>query len=93
MPLHVDIRLNDRVIETLHIARILGTEREDSENTYFATLGEYPAWANEWVDGGSYFTHRYGDGALKCIERAIAAMYDENQDITQDKLNEFLENR
>jgi hypothetical protein len=92
MPLHVDIRLNDKVIERLHIGRILGTEEEDSENTYFAILGEYPAWAMEWADG-SYFTHRYGDGALKCIERAIAAIYNPEQDLSEEKVSKIWNSR
>lgn len=79
MPLHAKIYLNELEIETLHIGRTAGGTRPDSINTYQAVLGRKPELADEWFSEASVeFTHRYGDGALVCVQKAIEALYKED---------------
>lgn len=72
MPLHARIYINDREIEQVHIGRIEGDENPDTINTYQVIVGDEPTSTDEWM-GGTTFTHRYGDGALVCIQKAIEA--------------------
>lgn len=80
MPLHVDIRVNNRLIETLHIGRMKGDMQADTINEYVATFDgtEYdPGW---FTEGAVTFTHRYGDGAAVCVQKALNAMFPEGVD-------------
>lgn len=78
MPLHVDIRINDTLIEQIHIGRWKGGTRPDDVNTYLAVRGERPTSEEAWLTGVSY-THRYGDGAEKCVSLALAALSNNNK--------------
>lgn len=74
MPLHVDIRVNSKLINTIHIGRIEGDMQEDSVNTYLAVEGEEPLRLKDWEERGYEFQHRYGDGAEVCVAKALNAM-------------------
>lgn len=74
MPIHVDIRINDKLINTIHIGRIEGDMQEDSINTYIAVEGDEPLRINDWQERGYQFQHRYGDGAEVCVAKALNAM-------------------
>ena len=73
MPIHVDIWLNDKLKTQLHIARIAGKGEPDSMNTYTAVYGEAPEYYTEWMDRGTVFRHRYGDGLEECVRKALEA--------------------
>lgn len=74
MPLHVDIKVNDTLINTIHIGRFKGGTRPDDINTYMVVEGKRPQEMSDWLKGAEY-THRYGDGAEICVARGIGALY------------------
>lgn len=78
MPLHVDIRINERLIEQVHIGRFKGNTNPDSVNTYIATV-EGTDSSPEWYAATAVeFQHRYGDGAFVCVEKALQALNEKN---------------
>jgi hypothetical protein len=82
MPLHVDIRVNDLLINTLHIGRISGGTGSDNINTYMVVEGERPQSIEDWIDGVEY-NHRYGDGAEVCVIKALQALGYDGEQITR----------
>lgn len=76
MPVHVDIRINDRLINQIHIGRVSGGTDVDDINTYLAVEGDRPVVLPEWHKRGVSFEHRYGDGAEVCVRKAIEALYE-----------------
>jgi hypothetical protein len=83
MPLHVDIRINDTLINQIHIARIKGGTKANDVNEYVVVDGPKPARYEDWLIDGVPFTHRYGDGAEVCVARALEAWgYGCNQLVT-----------
>jgi hypothetical protein len=74
MPIHVDIKINDTLINALHIGRFSGEgTAPDSVNTYLAVEGKRPTSLDDWTNGAEY-THRYGDGAEICVAKALKAL-------------------
>lgn len=95
MPVHVDIRINDELIHRIHIARMSRSGMQpDSVNTYSVVAGEKepvftesgmrmgfpaePTWL-QW-EQGEKFTHRYGDDALICVQKALTVLNAENEE-------------
>ena len=74
MPLHVTIKINRETLETLHIGRMEGTTEPDNINTYLVVAGGEPLSFDNWKDYGVEYTHRYGDGALVCLRKALDAL-------------------
>lgn len=74
MPIHIDIRINRELINTLHIARVKGGTDADDINDYLILEGEEPLRYEDWLVDGVPFTHRYGDGAEVCVMKGIQAM-------------------
>ena len=74
MPLSIDIAINGRPIETLHIGRAKGGTRPDDVNDYLVVRSSKPVHELKWVEEGTPFTHRYGDGVEACVAKAIAAL-------------------
>lgn len=74
MPLHVTININREVLETLHIGRIEGGEKPDDINKYLVVVGEKPWMPDAWKMYGVEYEHRYGDGALVCVRKALDAL-------------------
>lgn len=74
MPIHVDIRINEEIINTIHIGRFKGGTKPNDLNTYVVTEGERPSTLNDWLDNGEEFVHRYGDGAEVCVALALKAL-------------------
>lgn len=74
MPLHIDVSVNEHHIESLHIGRIAGGTSPDDVNTYLVVHGDRPITLDEWRNNGVEFNHRYGDGALVCLRRALDAI-------------------
>ena len=74
MPLHADIRINDRLIKTINIGRLQGGTNPHDINTYVVVEtepGGHPDW---WDDNHAKYTHRYGDGAEVCLLKALKAL-------------------
>lgn len=74
MPLHVDIRVNDTHISSLHIGRLEGGTDPDDINTYVIVKGHEPLFTSDWLERGIKYTHRYGDGAEVCVMKGIEAL-------------------
>lgn len=90
MPLRIDVKANNELLERLHIARMneSGGTNPDAVNSYSVIRGtkdlvlrdeppfdkrEFPedvAWA-DWLDADVEFTHRYGDGAIVLLMKAL----------------------
>lgn len=73
MPLHVDIKINNTLINTVHIGRVSGGTNPDSINEYVIVEGETPQTIDHWYEGVD-FTHRYGDGAEICVAKGLLAL-------------------
>lgn len=80
MPIRVNIDINGHPIEQLHIGRAQGGTSPDDVNTYLAVLGTRPTSAEDWQERGTEFTHRYGDMALICVQKAIEALISKELD-------------
>lgn len=75
MPIHVDIRINDKLINQLHISRVRGTgTNPDDINDYLVVDGPRPTRLEDWYIDGIPFKHRYGDGAEICVMRALRVL-------------------
>lgn len=79
MPLHVDIRVNDSLLNTLHIGRFTGTSHPASHNLYLVVDGDKPNNLDDWVMHGTEFKHTYGDGANVCVLKALQALEEKKQ--------------
>jgi hypothetical protein len=75
MPLHVEIRINDKLINQIHIGRAKGGTNPDDINEYLVVDGEQPLRLEDWYIDGIPFTHRYGDGAEICVAKGMRALY------------------
>lgn len=92
MPLHIDVRINEDLIERFHIGRFGDTSTVNGQvYQYRVVISEKktvlsdefslnrkqfdnePDWL-EWEETPYTFTHRYGDGVLVCIQKALAAV-------------------
>jgi hypothetical protein len=74
MPLHIDIRLDERIISTLHIQRVEERISKHGTNSYLILEGDEPLRYEDWLIDGIPFTHRYSDGAEICVMKGIQAM-------------------
>lgn len=74
MPLHISVDLNRDRIDSLHIGRIEGGTDPDDINTYVVVQGDQPLFYEQWIERGVQYKHRYGDGALTCVRKAIEAL-------------------
>ena len=79
MPIHVDIKVNDTLINQIHIGRVRGTGTDpDDINDYLAIDGPRPTRLEDWLIDGIPFKHRYGDGAEICVKKALEVLYEAN---------------
>jgi len=74
MPIHVDIKINNKLINSLHIGRLRGGTNWDDTNDYLVIEGDTPVSFSDWEAVGVPFQHRYGDGAEVCVMKAIKAL-------------------
>ena len=89
MPLNVEIRLNGKFIDIIHIGRRERLTGLDEEYTYVVTDKEYPQtlWEGKPrsyspnFEGGIEFTHRYSDGARICVMKALQAIGPETDNL------------
>jgi hypothetical protein len=90
MPLKIDVRVNDELIERVHIARMntAGGTAVDTLNDYSVIRGSKelihrdeppfnqrefkgePGW-EDWLEPDAEFQHRYGDGPIVCLLKAL----------------------
>jgi hypothetical protein len=59
---------------------VSGDVNPDSINHYLAVAGEQPLFKDDWVENGTRFTHRYGDGAEVCVMKALEVLYGEHSE-------------
>jgi hypothetical protein len=83
MPLHIDIRVNNKVINQIHIGRTRGGTDPDDMNHYLVVEGDTPARWEDWYVDGMPFTHRYGDGAEVCVIKGLQALGYGDEQITR----------
>jgi hypothetical protein len=83
MPLHVDIRINETLINQIHIGRMRGGTSPDDINEYSVIEGLKPTRFEDWHIDGIPYTHRYGDGAEVCVIKALQALGYEGEQITR----------
>lgn len=87
MPIHIKININRDVLSHIHITRMdenlsmdpdalilysVVVKDEPPRGSHLAQYAaESPSWG-EW-EAGDRFYHRYGDGALVCVQKALEA--------------------
>lgn len=80
MPLSVDIKINDRTIETVWIGRLERLKSHTDEHEYIVGIGtKYrEAWNMPDVSDGDLprFYHTYSDGARECVRKALNALWE-----------------
>jgi len=91
MPIHVDIKINERLINSLHIGRIRGGTEPEDINDYLVVEGDIPKSFSDWHATGIPFTHRYGDGAEVCVMKAIKAIKDFDDYMTDEEFFAYLD--
>jgi hypothetical protein len=74
MPIHVDIRVNQELVNQLHIARVKGGTGPEDINEYIIVEGDLPRSLSDWYTDGIPFQHAYIDGAEICVMRGIKAL-------------------
>lgn len=87
MPIHVEVKINHESIGTIHIGRTDQLLTPDQTSGYLVTTNAEMADAltvgdiaygniDYMVDwkGGIPFSHKYSDGALVCVRKAIEAL-------------------
>lgn len=76
MPLHARLYVNhDELDEAVHIGRLEGGVNPSDLNTYIIVVGVRPDTYEDWLEGVR-FTHRYGDGAVKCFQLGLSAYFE-----------------
>lgn len=99
MPLHIDVRINEEIIERLHISRlskngmsegsvneygVIRSVKETAYNESGVTIKQFPR-EPEWVEWleAPSFQHRYGDDSLVCLLRALETMMPEHSRVKE----------
>ena len=91
MPIHVDIKINEKLINSLHIGRVRGGTQPEDINDYLVVEGDIPKSFSDWVATGIPFTHRYGDGAEVCVMKAIQVLKDYDGYMTDEEFFAYLD--
>ena len=79
MPIEVSIKVNEREVSVLQIARVSGGFDRNAGKTHTYSVLKQPKPPQrdaEW-DAGAKFTHRYGDGVETCVRIALEALNSE----------------
>lgn len=85
MPLYAKLAINEKNLYAFYISRVEHMSvDDDSVNIYSIVVREDvldatgEEWSPSWGDylNGDHFTHRYGDGAAKCLEHGLKAWYE-----------------
>lgn len=74
MPLHIDIRVNERLINQLHIGRVDELYSNTQTSEYLVVEGIMKPREVKYGDDGVSFTHKYDEGAEVCVMKAVAAL-------------------
>lgn len=75
MPIHIDIRINDEHIRSVHIGREEDLLGKNEEHKYRITAGTIRTRADWWDPDSAEFTHKYSDGAEVCVAKGLLALY------------------
>ena len=75
MPIHVDIRINDENVRTVHIGREQDLVGKDEVHQYRITTGTVSTRADWWDPDSVTFEHKYSDGVEVCVARGLEALY------------------
>lgn len=80
MPIVTEIKLNDKELLYLKIARINKNIGNDPSqvNTYAVCLEKLEDWEIDYSELPIRFQHRYGDGVAVLVSRAIEAVRKHN---------------
>ena len=87
MPIHVEVKINHESIGTIHIGRtdqlltsnqtsgyLVVTNADKNDSMSWASVGpDLVDYMVDWKDGIP-FSHKYSDGALVCVRKAIEAL-------------------
>lgn len=76
MPISVTVKLNDRTIKTVHIAR-LGADAGrvgDRTHIYAAIEAKHEPSEHDFEHAEVTFEHTYSDDILVCVEKALSAL-------------------
>lgn len=74
MPLHVDIRINERLIDQLHIGRTEQLYSGVQVSKYLVVQGLYQPHEVPYDTEGVPFEHKYDEGAVVCVQKALEAL-------------------
>lgn len=72
MPLYIDIRINQKPLDSLVIGRLEDFKGHDRAHRYRVTSS---------AGGSALFDHVYSDGARVCVQRALNALDTEGRGI------------
>ena len=75
MPIHVDIRINDENVRTVHIGREQDLVGKDEVHQYRITTGTINTRADWWDLDSVTFEHKYSDGVEVCVRKGLEALY------------------
>lgn len=69
VPLHAEIRINERPIQVITISRIDKFRGKDYWHTYLVVTTD-----DKGVETSATFNHLYRNGAEECVRRALEAL-------------------
>jgi hypothetical protein len=73
MPIHVEIRINHELIDTIHIGRMEELKGRDQSHQYLVTNKTTKSMV-DWTDPNAVeFEHNYSEGAHICVAKALEA--------------------
>ena len=76
MPIHIDIRINDKYINTVHIGRDEELKGTDEVHIYTVTDRVASNTRPDWFgDMAVQFEHKYSDGLEICVTKGLQALY------------------
>ena len=75
MPIHVDIRINDENVRTVHIGREDDFSGNDGIHKYRITTGTINTRVDWWDPDSVTFEHKYSDGVEVCVAKGLEALY------------------
>jgi hypothetical protein len=73
MPVHVTIKINERIATEIHIARMDELVSIEQVSEYRVVEGLYAPHEIRY-EAGVRFEHKYDEGIERCVELALAAL-------------------
>jgi hypothetical protein len=72
MPMSVEVKVNDRHIETIRIGRMEPLKGKTRAH-------EYKVWVDDDPAATAFFMHYYDEGARVCVTKALEALHRQRQ--------------